>query len=56
MEDSLSVTLPFAADGQVYTLKDQDTDETLAGSAGPFILRFSRPRQARLLWISASRP
>ena len=55
-EDSLSVTLPFASDGQEYTLKDQDTGETLSGSAGTFILRFDRQRQARLLWISASRP
>ena len=56
MEGCLSVTLPFASGGQVFTLKDQDTGEMLSGSAGDFILRFSHPRQARLLWISASRP
>lgn len=56
MEGCLSVTLPFASGGQVFTLKDQDTGELLSGSAGDFILRFSHPRQARLLWISASRP
>ncbi len=55
-EDSLSVTLPFVSGGQEVTLKDQDTGETLTGSAGTFIIRFDRPRQARLLWISASRP
>ena len=56
MEDSLSVTLPFAVDGEGCTLKDKDTGETLTGSAGTFTLRFDQPRQARLLWISASRP
>ena len=55
-EDSLSVTLPFVSGGQEVTLKDQDTGETLTGSAGTFVIRFDRPRQARLLWISPSRP
>ena len=55
-ENSLSVTLPFASGGQEVTLKDQDTGETLIGSAGTFVIRFDRPRQARLLWISPSRP
>lgn len=55
-EDSLSVTLPFASGEQEVTLKDQDTGETLTGSAGTFVIRFDRPRQARLLWISPSRP
>ena len=55
-EDTLSVTLPFAADEQVYVLKDQDTGEILTGCGSVFTLRFSHPRQARLLWISSSRP
>ncbi|MBR6184691.1 MAG: alpha-galactosidase [Clostridia bacterium] len=53
-EDSLPVTLPFASEGQPCTLKDQDTDEVLTGRA--FTLRFSHPRQARLMWISSSTP
>jgi alpha-galactosidase len=54
-EDTLSVSLPFTADGRRYALKDQDTSEILTGG-GVFTLRFSHPRQARLLWISVSTP
>lgn len=55
-EDALSVSLPFVSDGQVYTLQDEDSGETQTVGGDAFTLRFSHPRQARLLWISASRP
>ena len=54
-EDELTVTFPFAADGEDYTLKDEDTGETLTVSGGDLTIRFSRPREARLMWICASR-
>lgn len=56
LEDTLSVVLPFAAGGDGYCLKDEDTGETLTGSGGVFTLRFSVPRQARLLWIVSTTP
>lgn len=56
LEEALAVSLPFAEAGRTYALKDEDTQETLAVQDGPVILRFSHPRQARLLWIAPATP
>ncbi len=55
-EDSLLVTLPFAADRDRITLTDEDTGRVLeAGGAEAaydgIAVCFSRPREARLLWL-----
>ena len=51
-EDTLSLALPFAAPGQAAALRDEDTGEAFAvNGAESFSLRFSHPRQARLLWV-----
>ena len=55
-EDMLSVSLPFAGAHDQITLTDEDTGETTVlegkdAASGGVALHFSRPRQARLLWI-----
>ena len=55
-EDMLSVSLPFAGAHDQITLTDEDTGETTVlegkdAASGGVALLFSRPRQARLLWI-----
>ena len=53
-DESVFLALPFAGEGETYALTDEDTGErAMAGGEG-MALMFSRPRQARLLWIQAA--
>ena len=63
-EGSVLITLPFAKGADCVTLADEDSGQIMEASAADakqgIALRFSQPRQARLLWIqvnpSAARP
>ena len=58
-EDTLLISLPFTRAYDRFVLTDEDTDQVLefcgqdAAEQG-ITLRFSHPRQARLLWLSPS--
>ena len=54
-EDTLTVALPWLTDGRACALRDADTGETQV-ARDEVSLRFDYPRQARLLWVSASTP
>jgi hypothetical protein len=48
--DRLSISLPFAADGDTYALTDEDSrKETITG--GSIELRLDAPRTAKLMWV-----
>lgn len=53
-EETVTLPLPFAGEGEEYDLKDEDTGEILRAGRQGITLRFDKPRQARLLWISPS--
>ncbi|MBR5110237.1 MAG: alpha-galactosidase [Clostridia bacterium] len=55
-EETVFLPLPFAGDSEGFSLRDEDTGETLNAGRQGITLRFSRPRQARLLWIKALDP
>ena len=50
-EETVTLPLPFAGEGEACTLTDEDTGETLPAGRSGITLRFEKPRQARLLWI-----
>ena len=54
-EDAVTLNLPFAGEGSGWTLTDDDSGEVLslgeAEAREGFVLRFSHPREARLLRI-----
>ncbi len=51
----LRITLPFAADGDRYTVTDEDRREKTV-TEGPLMLSFDAPRTAKLLWLKKDRP
>ena len=50
-EETVSLPLSFAGEGETFVLRDEDTGETLRASRQGITLRFEKKRQARLLWI-----
>ena len=52
--DTLNINIPFALEGEVYTLTDEDTGEIIT-SNGSLTLKFENPRTAKLLWIKKSK-
>ena len=53
-EETVTLPLPFAGEGEEFTLQDEDTGEILRAGRQGITLGFEKPRQAKLLWISPS--